>query len=424
MTSKTFVDRRTVIDAAWLNSADDFIYRGTTATGTSTKRSFETRFADEINVKDFGAVGNGTTDDTAAIQAAITAAGTIKSPKVVIPSGEYLVSDTITFNLPDGSTLECVGTFKSSVSNKAAIIVGRAGENGAFYTVNGLKVFRSVGSDTTGTSIGIVLLNLIASKVEIQECYFFRYGVKAFGDGLGFSYNNIYLGAIRDNRDNLTLTSSAGGYCNECNWFGGTFNHSSSYSTVVTTTHINIEDRAPELGNHRFYGPSFEDSTNSTLNTAMIINGDQNVVFWPRLEHDYYQSTYLIKITAAATGCGIIGGGFGVNSENIQDLGAVSSWDAYDQTSVKCSTPDTAGKGVLRLRGTSTSTARALLIEDATGTETTSIRGDGRVIVPTIQSIQTTAVPTSYANDVLAKAAGVPVGGLYRNGNVIQIVVS
>ena len=62
-----------------------------TSTGSTTGRTLATRFAEVTNVKDYGAVGDGATDDTTAIQAAIDAGNTI-----VFPSGTYAVSDTIT----------------------------------------------------------------------------------------------------------------------------------------------------------------------------------------------------------------------------------------------------------------------------------------------------------------------------------------
>ena len=74
-----------------------------TATGAPTPRTLPDRLADVINVKDYGAVGDGNNDDTQAIQAAFDAAfGPVGSPHgsdnpqlnkaVFFPSGIYKVS--------------------------------------------------------------------------------------------------------------------------------------------------------------------------------------------------------------------------------------------------------------------------------------------------------------------------------------------
>jgi hypothetical protein len=70
-----------------------------TATGSTTARSLRDRAADTVNVKDFGAKGDGVTDDTAAIQAAIDAAlgnGTgVVRRTVFLPNGSYRVSASL-----------------------------------------------------------------------------------------------------------------------------------------------------------------------------------------------------------------------------------------------------------------------------------------------------------------------------------------
>jgi hypothetical protein len=60
-----------------------------------TKASFSMINGAYYNVLDYGAVGDGTTDSTAAIQAAIEAAQASAKP-VYIPAGNYLVTDTLT----------------------------------------------------------------------------------------------------------------------------------------------------------------------------------------------------------------------------------------------------------------------------------------------------------------------------------------
>lgn len=61
-----------------------------TTTNTDTSRTLGDRFADTINVKDYGAVGNGIADDSEAFAAAIAAAKE-KDAILYIPVGDYLI---------------------------------------------------------------------------------------------------------------------------------------------------------------------------------------------------------------------------------------------------------------------------------------------------------------------------------------------
>ena len=85
-------------------------------TGTAQlSRNVQTKLQETVSVKDFGAVGDGTTDDTAAFAAAIAA-----SKQVYIPVGTYLISSLV-FN-----TVGRSGVTFTGASNTATILKATA----------------------------------------------------------------------------------------------------------------------------------------------------------------------------------------------------------------------------------------------------------------------------------------------------------
>jgi len=61
------------------------------------RRSYDSKLKDTVSVKDFGAVGDGVADDTAAIQAAVTAllANSSKTKQLHFPAGYYVVNQAL-----------------------------------------------------------------------------------------------------------------------------------------------------------------------------------------------------------------------------------------------------------------------------------------------------------------------------------------
>lgn len=75
-----------------------------TATGTTEPRSLAERFGDIVNVKDFGAKGDGVTDDTQAVQAATNRALDLGAG-VYFPGGSYVVTSVYDSSLLYGEGL-------------------------------------------------------------------------------------------------------------------------------------------------------------------------------------------------------------------------------------------------------------------------------------------------------------------------------
>jgi hypothetical protein len=94
------------------------------ATGSTTPRFLADRFADAVNVKDFGALGNNSTDDGPAIRAAIAHA--VDNGKAVyFPKATYLIETTTTGAvMPLTLAGDCVRIWNSTATAKQIVIIG------------------------------------------------------------------------------------------------------------------------------------------------------------------------------------------------------------------------------------------------------------------------------------------------------------
>jgi hypothetical protein len=85
-----------ISNLASLGTSTGSTFVSTTNGGTgSVTRTVASKLNETVSVKDFGAVGNGIADDTAAIQAAINYAISSGGIRLNIPKGTYIVSSTI-----------------------------------------------------------------------------------------------------------------------------------------------------------------------------------------------------------------------------------------------------------------------------------------------------------------------------------------
>lgn len=85
----------TTITSAWLNGVNDALNNVVSDITSSTARTLTNKALDLVSIKDYGVIGDGSTDDTSAINTALSLfANTNKY--LFMPAGTYKVSSTIT----------------------------------------------------------------------------------------------------------------------------------------------------------------------------------------------------------------------------------------------------------------------------------------------------------------------------------------
>ena len=174
---------------------------GTIQSGTgSVARTVASKLNDTVSVKDFGAVGDGTTDDTVAIQAAINYTGFKLGGTILLPAGSYKITSTLSCLYPnilfvgDGSDEpHNIGTQGASAATKLVWAGAPGGTMLNIGSVNGVDNIkysgggvRSIYFDSgctaingTGASYGIELVSYNAGVFEnVMFREFQDYGIR------------------------------------------------------------------------------------------------------------------------------------------------------------------------------------------------------------------------------------------------------
>jgi len=139
----------------------------------SVVRSIYSKLSDVVSVKDFGAVGNGSHDDTANIQAAIDAIFAVGGGTVYFPRGIYKISGITTH-----TSVELVGEAGAyqpdSTSGTQLKLTGNniAGIKGTTTLRTGIRNMRIDGSALTGTANhGIFLDGVWEARIQSVTVY-------------------------------------------------------------------------------------------------------------------------------------------------------------------------------------------------------------------------------------------------------------
>lgn len=165
-----------------------------------TKVSYSMIEGNVVNVLDFGATGNGTTDDTAAIQAAINS---VTRGVVEIPAGTYKCNSGLTL---DVSKCRINGEFAKldftslGTSLTAISITGSANGSSPYYqagtVLSGLIIQGP--SNSTGTNTGLYFNSAAEpgpSHIKIQDVvvYNFKHGAQIGNNAYIITFDNCDL---------------------------------------------------------------------------------------------------------------------------------------------------------------------------------------------------------------------------------------
>lgn len=225
---------------------------------------------DRFHVEDYGAVGGDVGDQTAAINAAATAAVAVDGILTGSPGATYRCAGAL--NWEDLKYCDFTGVeIHSTITSGWGLTLGNATTSiqNAVLKLPALRSDQSGSLGVDGNALpegsGIRILGLGMSQLYFQKVRNWEVGVRfEGGDGLAAfcAYNDIYSPHVEDCSEAQLLiqTSNADSFVNENRVFGGRLRTNSTYANETGSALIRMDDfgAGSNPNNWQFFGITLE----------------------------------------------------------------------------------------------------------------------------------------------------------------------
>lgn len=122
MADTTFVSGVTTVSADWLNDINDKVYHLNLG---NSDRTLTAKLQETVSIKDYGAVGDGSTNNASALSSALLSG----AKRIYVPAGNYALTGVVSVTLPTDVELYGEGKFIYTGSNSTDNLITIASSN-------------------------------------------------------------------------------------------------------------------------------------------------------------------------------------------------------------------------------------------------------------------------------------------------------